>query len=572
MSLRFKTLSLLAIVSLTLLVLQSLGAKLVLDNSYIKLEQKDARRNLGRVQNIFQDSLDQMTRTAGDWAHRDETYQFVQNPSNGLVASLSKAIFDNSGWKHVLVLGDKGNVLRTITYDSQANMFTNSPQSLNQPTLGGWETFQPADLRGSKNGVWMLDGEPYMFTSHWILDSNMEEPARGLFLTVRAITPELMASLSTRLRLDINIANVFPQGQPPSQALIERATTDLQNPKFFNLNDDFTELFINIPDYLGNPALQLRVTLKRDFYQQARTNSIYLFSTVLLVGIIFSLLIYVILEKFVLARISQLSKDIAAVKAAQSFDVSVRELGNDELGDLAATLNEMLRAQGKLHGLLEVEQKKTEDLLLNIMPRKVIDQLKNDPSAIAERFNDTTILFADIVGFTAMSSSISPEELVQMLNTIFSAFDLLAEKHHLEKIKTIGDAYLVVGGLPERRADHAQAIAAMAIDMMEALEEINRQRGKDLKIRVGIHSGPVIAGVLGTKKFLYDLWGDAVNTASRMESSGVPGAIQVSEGTYALIKDDYLMESRGTIEVKGKGSMKTYFLKGPKSRSSYEAA
>jgi class 3 adenylate cyclase/sensor domain CHASE-containing protein len=572
MSLRFKTLSLLAIVSLVLLVLQSLGAKLVLDNSYLKLEQKDARRNLGRVQNIFQDSLDQMTRSAGDWAHRDDTYQFVKNPSDGLVKGLSKAIFDNANWNHVLILDRQGQILKTLTYDFKTNSFIASPDALKQSVLPGWETFQPGEPRAHRNGVWMFNGEPHMFTSHWILDGNLEQPPEGLFIAIRAITQDLVASLSTRLRLDINIASVFPKGETPSPTILERATTDLQNPKFFNLNEEFSELFINISDYLNSPAMQLRVTLKRDFYQQAKTNSIYLFSTVLLLGLIFSLLIYVILEKFVLARVSQLSKDIAAVKAAQSFDVSVRDLGTDELGDLAATLNEMLRSQGKLHGLLESEQKKTEDLLLNIMPRKVIDQLKNDPSAIAERFNDTTILFADIVGFTAMSSVISPEELVQMLNTIFSAFDRLAEKHRLEKIKTIGDAYLVVGGLPERRKDHAQAIAAMALDMIEALATINQERGQDLKIRVGIHSGPVIAGVLGTKKFLYDLWGDAVNTASRMESSGVPGAIQVSEGTFALIKEDFVLESRGLIEVKGKGSMQTYFLKGHRADLATEAA
>jgi PAS domain S-box-containing protein len=215
-------------------------------------------------------------------------------------------------------------------------------------------------------------------------------------------------------------------------------------------------------------------------------------------------------------------------------------------------------------GALRLEQEKSDRLLLNILPQPIAERLKQDPSIIADTFAEVTVLFADIVGFTQLSARVSPTELVSLLNEIFSTFDQLAEKHGLEKIKTIGDAYMVVGGLPMLRSDHAEAIAEMALDMQQAIADFSNTHSQDFSIRIGINSGPVVAGVIGIKKFIYDLWGDTVNTASRMESHGLPGRIQVTSTTYDILQDKYLLESRGTIEVKGKGEMNTYFINGIK--------
>ena len=213
---------------------------------------------------------------------------------------------------------------------------------------------------------------------------------------------------------------------------------------------------------------------------------------------------------------------------------------------------------------LRLEQEKSDRLLLNVLPQPIAERLKQDQSIIADTFAEVTVLFADIVGFTQISAQISPPELVSLLNEIFSTFDRLAEKHGLEKIKTIGDAYMVVGGLPMPRSDHAEAIAQMAIDMQQAITEFSDMHDRDFSIRIGINSGPVVAGVIGIKKFIYDLWGDTVNTASRMESHGLPGHIQVTSATKQRLQDKFLFESRGTIEVKGKGEMITYFITGIK--------
>ncbi|BAZ15646.1 adenylate cyclase [Calothrix sp. NIES-4071] len=211
---------------------------------------------------------------------------------------------------------------------------------------------------------------------------------------------------------------------------------------------------------------------------------------------------------------------------------------------------------------LRQQQEQTERLLLNILPETIANRLKKQPGNIAENFTDVSVLFADIVDFTKISSQLSAIQLVNLLNQIFSAFDHLSEYYGLEKIKTIGDAYMVVGGLPKRRLDHAYAIACMALDMHNAIRIFNIDNHQNFNIRIGIHSGSVVAGVIGIKKFTYDLWGDTVNIASRMESHGLIGKIQVSEATYNLLRDEFIFEARGEIEVKGKGKMATYLLIG----------
>ena len=226
---------------------------------------------------------------------------------------------------------------------------------------------------------------------------------------------------------------------------------------------------------------------------------------------------------------------------------------------------ERKRTEKALHAYsekLEAAEKETWRLLLNVLPESVASKLKNTTGVIAESFPNVSVLFADIVNFTELSTQHEPEGLVKILNDLFSAFDTLVEQHALEKIKTIGDAYMVVGGAPTPRPDHAQSIADLALGMLEAVADYNEKHKTNYSIRVGINSGPVVAGVIGTKKFSYDLWGDTVNVASRMESHGLASQVQVSERTYELLRDQYVFEDRGEIKIKGKQLMKAYLLKG----------
>lgn len=219
----------------------------------------------------------------------------------------------------------------------------------------------------------------------------------------------------------------------------------------------------------------------------------------------------------------------------------------------------------KAENLLEIEREKSETLLLNILPPWIANKLKKESGIIAENYKSATVLFADVVGFTRIAQETEPHELVKILNELFSQFDDLVEKYRLEKIKTIGDAYMVSAGYPESRSDHAQAMGDFGLEMLGAIANFNRSHGQDFNLRIGISSGPVTAGVIGKKKFMYDVWGDAVNVASRMESHGTPGKIHISDLTFRIIENDFHAECRGIMDVKGKGPMTTYFLTGRKS-------
>ena len=220
---------------------------------------------------------------------------------------------------------------------------------------------------------------------------------------------------------------------------------------------------------------------------------------------------------------------------------------------------------------LEAEQARSEALLLNLLPAPIAERLKGGEEPIADTYPDVTVLFADLVGFTQLTTRVAPSEMVLLLNRIFSRFDALAQRHGLEKIKTIGDGYHATAGLPVWRPDHAEAAAEMALDMRDAVRELARESGWPLFVRIGIDSGgPVIAGVIGTSKFVYDLWGDVVNTASRMESHGLGDAIQVTEQAYERLRSAYVLEERGVVDVKGKGPMRTYLLTGRRAEQPAE--
>jgi adenylate cyclase len=247
------------------------------------------------------------------------------------------------------------------------------------------------------------------------------------------------------------------------------------------------------------------------------------------------------------------------------FEEEVRVVvsGEDEVLFIVRDIGDRRRIERALYEA----QRKSETLLLNILPKIIADELKKNQDsvdqengAIAEQFSEATILFADIVDFTSQAARTRPTDLVNLLNQIFSTFDQLVEQHGLEKIKTIGDAYMAVGGLPTPRNDHAEAIADLALNMQQAIQHFHRDDGEPFQLRIGINTGAVVAGVIGIKKFSYDLWGDTVNVASRMETQGEAGKIQVTAETYQRLQHRYQFEKRGAIAVKGKGEMTTYWL------------
>lgn len=340
----------------------------------------------------------------------------------------------------------------------------------------------------------------------------------------------------------------------------------------------------------GNPYLII-VRLDSSHIQgEIKAFIIRIFGLVILICIFVTLATLAALAPAVIVPILKLRKALIAVgesPGAVRGDLDCLALAKnrrDELGDVLLDFNrmnhqinqyfqEIQKSKKELENLVvevEVARDQSEKLLLNILPYTIAQQLKQGVYPIADSFPNATVLFADLVGFTQLSTEVPAVEVVELLNKIFSIFDQLAEQYAVEKIKTIGDAYMVVGGLPQPHPDCAKAIAQMALDMQREVRQLAAETGIPLNIRIGINNGPVVAGVIGIKKFIYDLWGDAVNTASRMESHGIPGQIQVSEITYFLLRDRFQFQSRGAIEIKGKGMMKTYLLLGVKEEPTEE--
>ena len=225
-----------------------------------------------------------------------------------------------------------------------------------------------------------------------------------------------------------------------------------------------------------------------------------------------------------------------------------------------------LLARVRTHLTLDHLYRENQRLLLNVLPATIAEKLKKQTGIIAERYDDVSVLFADLVGFTPLSTTLRPVELLELLNRVFSGFDVLASERGLEKIKTIGDAYMVAGGLPEPQPDHLALMAELALKMQESMAPFNTQYD-GLSLRVGLHAGSAIAGVIGIRKFIYDVWGDTVNTASRLESHGLPGRIHVGEVVYERLRTRFDFEPRGVVDLKGKGPMKTYLLNAARPES-----
>lgn len=407
-----------------------------------------------------------------------------------------------------------------------------------------------------------------------------------------------LVSSSTDEPLTVNIRDqILRLDASQSQNILLRETTEylkeyygdltaIQQPQQLDFLIENNRQFVQILPFKDGRGLDWLIVLvfpETDFMAQIHANNratLILCLLAILVTVIMSLMTAKWISNPIL-QLSEASQAIAEgnIKQTVAFE-KIKELNilADSFNRMSHQLQESFMALAQTNEELEnrvdkrtaelfQEKEKSEKLLLNILPQAIAEQLKNGERSIASAREEVTILFADIVGFTPISAKVPPIQLVNLLNRIFSSFDELAEQYGLEKIKTIGDAYMVVGGLPLPKEDHAEAIANMALEMQNVMQQFLSQsllddfsEGEKLQIRIGINTGSVVAGVIGIRKFIYDLWGDAVNIASRMESSGEPGRIQVTETTYELLKDQFLFQSRGMISVKGRGNMQTYWL------------
>ena len=381
----------------------------------------------------------------------------------------------------------------------------------------------------------------------------------------RFLDEDEIRNLAAQTQLDLAVTDFGNVLDPDVRSLAVRSPlsdTTAGQVHVLPRDDDTVEGHTVLSDINGDPALAWRVDIPRDVMKEGRNSMNLLLIALVIVGLVLVVVIALVLDRLVLSRMSSLNQQVSDISMQSSLDDRVEVPGRDELSNLGGAINGML-------GEIQTERGRSEDLLLNVLPQPIAERLKageaEGEKVIADSFDSVTVLFSDVVGFTKLSARVGAAELVMMLNGVFSAFDQLSDKHGVEKIKTIGDAYMVVGGLPVRSDGHAAAIADMSLDMYSELDRRNAENGTELNIRIGINSGPVVAGVIGSRKFTYDLWGDAVNTAARMESHGIEGRVQVTEATYNLLKDSFDFEDRGIIDVKGKGDMHVYILAGRKA-------
>ncbi|RMH73364.1 MAG: HAMP domain-containing protein [Cyanobacteria bacterium J007] len=572
MTLRRNTLLAISITLGSLVGVLYYTSRTILLDGFTKLEEREAKQNVQRVRDAFSNYLDEFKNLNFQWGVWDETYSFIETKNRDYVTrNLGETNLLSIGANALVFLNKSGELVYGTAFDLDEKKILPLSADIakylqdNQSLVESYEE--------AIQGIVMLERGPMAIASGPILTSDGGGPSRGTLVLGRnldAVEIQHLAELThldiTAYRLDRGEAIGLPPKHAidPTQIALKLSSSDREVPISVEaLNPDIMAGYTVFNDIYGTPALLLQVNIPRDISKQGQTTLNTLIITLFILGIGFGILTLLLLERIILARLTHLSKDVETIGIDNDLSRRVSIPGKDELSSLASAINSMLGAIESSTEQVKIEQQKAENLLLNILPEPIADRLKLQENTIADSFAEVTVLFADIVGFTKLSSEIPAAELVRLLNEIFSRFDRLVGKHGLEKIKTIGDCYMVVSGLPVPREDHAEAIAEMALDMQAEIAKFNQKMDTSLSMRIGIHTGPVIAGVIGIKKFIYDLWGDTVNIASRMESHGIPGCIHLSEATYECLKNrDYLLKERGTIDIKGKGRMRTYLLEG----------
>ena len=585
MSLRQKTLLLIGLTLASLVGILYASLSIIFLSSFAQIEERDAHRNVQRVRQALSDELQTLSTTATDYAEWDDTYAFIEDANHDFVQkNLLEQIFVDFKLNVLLFLNRKNQIVFGKGFNLEQKQETPVPESLKKRFTPGNVLLTHPNTNSSVTGIILLPEGSLLIASQPILTSNKTGPIRGSLIMGRYLNAKEIKDLARRTHLSLTVYRVDEAQLPPDfqavRSALEKTAAEsslstqpsklpTQQPLIIvrPLSADITAGYTLLRDIYGKPALLLRVDIPREIYKQGQVSLHYLIVFLLGVSIVFGMGIVLLLEKTVLSRLANLSASVERIGTSSDLSIRIGVTGNDELTSLANTINSMLQALESSSKELAAEREKTEHLLLNILPESIAKRLKQKEVTIADNFEEVTVLFGDIVDFTKLSSHVSPAELVDLLNEIFSRFDRLVEQYGLEKIKTIGDSYMVVGGLPLIRADHAEAIANFALDMQQELETFNAERGQAFRMRIGINTGPVVAGVIGIKKFIYDLWGDTVNTASRMESHGLPGTIHVSSTTYERLQDNYLFQERGIIQVKGKGEMTTYLLTSRKVKS-----
>ena len=571
MTLRVKTLGIVTVTLVGLIAVLIVSNWQIVLGSFSDLEEEDIRRNVQRVQEALATELDEIDISARDYALADLSLETLvslfndhavretpdgKNALAGLIADLKLNIF--------LLADADGRIVWGRGYDEESRDLVPVPKGLLPHLTPNNPLFRHPNSEISLTGLVFIPEGPLLVASEHILSSQGGDSILGTVIMGRFLDDQEVQQLSELTRLSLTVHRLDGSDIPEDFQDALSTVSDATPVVVRTLDDDLVAGYTVLRDVQGEPGLMVRVDVPRDIMDKGRLSMLYLLISLLAVGLVMVALIIFLLDKLVLSRLSRLSGEVSGIQSASDLELRVSVTGQDELSNTSGAINVMLDGLEQTHNELSAERERSESLLLNVLPEPIADRLKDGETTIADQFDEVTVMFADIVGFTPYSAGVTATELVDMLNRLFSEFDELTERYGLEKIKTIGDAYMVAAGLPVPRPDHAEAIADMALDAQQMIGRFSEEQQIPLKVRLGINTGPVVAGVIGTKKFIYDLWGDTVNTAARMQTYGVEGAIQVSQETYRRLRDKYQFQDRGLIEMKGKGEVAAYLLTGKK--------
>ncbi len=567
-SLQAKTLQAVALTVLALVVVLYIPLRAIVLGSFLKLEEQEVRRHVERARNALDGEVLALGRVARDYSAWDETYAFVEGRDPAYVqANYADSTFAENRLGLVAIFDRAGGVAFAKGFDLVAGRERAVAPAEVERLRADPVLLRHPGLDSAVIGIVRLpDVGPWIVASRPIVTSRLDGPIRGAMVMGRPLDAAETARLAAATQLSLGLEPADAPARSPADAEA-RASLSRESPVAVRPIDERTIAgHALLRDVDGDPALVLRVELPRDIYAEGKRGTLYLGLTLLAAGLACAGVISAELRRLVLKRLARLSTDVADVGERGDLSLRVTEAGTDELGRLGGSINGMLEALERLNRELRDERQKSERLLLNVLPQPIAERLKRGEATIADGFEEVCVLFADLVGFTDLAARTPATDLVRLLNDIFSAFDGIAERHGLEKIKTIGDAYMAVAGVPEARpgggAAAVSAAAEVALDMQAWIAGANRDRGTALGVRVGIHVGPAVAGVIGARKFAYDLWGDTVNLASRMESHGAPGRVHVTAAVRDRVADRYDFEERGPIAVKGKGEVRTFWLTG----------
>lgn len=573
MSIRVRTLLVIGIVlTMSTFVLYHVVAHLQTAN-HRTLEEASAHRDLERISRIVLADLDMRGLVATDYGSWDQTYDFV----TGLRPDYPEENFSSLSMsdlhmRFVIIANRAGSVAfsRGVTIETGAEIPVPQTLSAHLDPQGAFL----AEQSGSENvNGFLLAGDQLILGSAApVLRSDDSGRKEGYLFIGRALDDALRDEFSQRMQLMVSFHTRLPDGFSAEIAEVVDATRAAGSELEFDTYSPLTKLeaadehvlqgHVLFADPEGQPILLVTAQIPRTIYQAGQRSLTTLLLALSAAGAALIVTVLILLDRLVLRRLSKLGAEVSTIGQTQDFGLRVADGGDDEFSRVGRSVNWMLEQLEISNRRLEQEHERAEGLLLNILPEQIAQRLKTNPKSIARSYDEVSILFADIVGFTEISASMPAADLVDMLNGLFSRFDDLAIELGLEKIKTIGDAYMVVSGLPEPDTYHADKLADMALRMLSETQEFSAERGLDLSLRVGINSGVVVAGVIGKNKFIYDLWGDAVNLASRMESSAEAGAIQVSKATRDRLSYRFDVVERGPVEIKGRGYLTTYLLRG----------